>query len=89
MLDDAFAEIKTVEKNGWWSIRTKIRLSAKQGANTLILYYPNKDLFELNSVQEGWQLLDSDPYSVALRDCITRIMVVLEDRIVEIAKPPG
>lgn len=53
-LDGICAEIKAIESNGRWSIRTKISKANKQGAQTIILYFPEESLFSESRVKQGW-----------------------------------
>ena len=54
-IDGVAAEIKTVEQNGRWSIRTKIHSAIRQGAELLVLYYPDSSLFSEEKIREQIQ----------------------------------
>ena len=79
------AEIKTVESNGRWAIRTKIHTAIMQGAELLVLFFPSETLFSEARVLEGWRF-DNTPNGAATFD---HILVVVEERVIEIIKPPG
>lgn len=89
LLNNHYAEIKTIESNGRWSVRTKIRTGAKQGANTIILYYPDSKLLNIEAIQEGWSLFESDPFSVSFQSRVTKVVAIAGERIIEIRKPSG
>lgn len=74
-------EIKTVESNGRWSIRTKIHDAINQGAEMLVLYFPSKSLFSRAKIIEGWN------YNKTSK--LDRILAVVEGDILEMLKPPG
>lgn len=40
---------------GRWTIRTKIGNAIKQGASTVVLYFPLADIFSQQQVQNGWK----------------------------------
>lgn len=91
-LYDGFdGEIKTVESDGHWAVRTKFYQTAKQGASCLILHFPNEQLFKYNRVFDGWQLFLSDPRVVAqnIQHTIHMTYVVVGGSVLEIEKPPG
>ena len=85
LIDGSFSEIKTVESNGRWSIRTKVYSAIKKGAEVLVLYYPNSDLFSEEKILEGWFINTSQTQPVSLK----KIICVKEERVVEMLKPPG
>ena len=80
-------EIKTVEGEGRWAIRTKIYDAAKQGADVVVLLFPNKNLYNLERVLEGWKMYEE----VRIRNIdwpsISSIMVIVEQNLIEIEKP--
>ena len=55
LLDGVPCEIKSIEQLGRWTIRTKIGNAIKQGASTIVLYFPAADLFSQQRVQDGWK----------------------------------
>ena len=79
------AEIKTIESNGRWAIRTKIHIAIKQGAELLVLFVPSGSLFSEARILEGWRY-DNTPNKPVSLD---RSLVVVEGRVIEILKPPG
>ena len=89
LFDYEMSEIKTVEGRGHWSIRTKLYDAAKQGADVVILYFPEKQLFSESRIQENWVMNNAYAESVPDMHQIKRLFVVVEDRLTEIAKPPG
>lgn len=52
-LDDLPMEIKAVEGTGTWSISTKLRNANKQKAKSVILYFPEKDLYSEDRIVDG------------------------------------
>ena len=79
------AEIKTIEQNGRWSIRTKIHSAIRQGAELLVLYYPDSSLFSEEKIRDGWIInLDTNQ-----PDTLKRILAVQNEDVLEIPKPPG
>jgi len=79
------AEIKTIESNGRWSIRTKIHTAINQGAELLVLYFPSEAMFSEARVLEGWRFDNPSKKPVTL----DRILVVEEGQVIEMLKPPG
>ena len=83
-LDGLPVEIKAIESNGRWAIRTKIEKADKQGALIIILFFPKNELFSETRVIQGWV------------DCITsghlinndiQILCIVGDRIIKMEKP--
>ena len=86
LLDGIPCEIKAVEKMGRWTVRTKIANAAKQGANTVVLYFPNESLFSEQRVREGWR----DYCSYAKEsdyNSIIKVLCVAGGGIYQIEKP--
>ena len=79
------AEIKTVESDGRWSIRTKIHSAINQGAEVLVLYYPSKTIFSEKKIIEGWTYNSRSNKPTILN----RILAVVERAVLDIPKPPG
>ena len=90
LLNDCQAEIKTVEGDGHWAVRTKIYDSIKQGAEILILYFPQTQLFSIDRIIEGWQMNDDyiREYQPTMRP-ISRIIAVVGSSVMDITKPSG
>ncbi|MBR3406824.1 MAG: hypothetical protein IKG92_07990 [Bacteroidales bacterium] len=63
LLNDIPVEIKAIEGLGTWSISTKLLDAEQQHAKTVIFYFPNKDLYSENRVNEGIRLANSSPKS--------------------------
>lgn len=83
-LDGIPAEIKAIESNGRWAIRTKIEKADKQGALIVILFFPKNEFFSESRVLQGW------------KDCITsghlinndiQILCIVGSRLIEMEKP--
>ena len=85
MIDGVRAEIKTIERNGRWSIRTKIHMASKQGAELLVLYYPSRNLFSESKIMEGWEYVKA----CNCTNKLNRILAVVEEEVIEMLKPPG
>lgn len=79
------AEIKTVEGRGRWSIRTKIQAAITQKAEILVLYYPKKELFREDKINEGWGICGAQFPDSTLHT----IIVILKEEILKMLKPPG
>ena len=79
------AEIKTIEQNGRWSVRTKIHSAIRQGAELLVLYYPDSSLFSEEKIRDGWIInLDTNHPGT-----LKRILAVQKESVLEILKPSG
>lgn len=89
LLNHSPLEIKTIEGLGLWAIRTKIQYAVKQGAEILVLYFPERSLYKSERIAEGWRLFINDPSSRLLNNTITSIIVIVEEAILDILKPPG
>ncbi len=86
LLDGIPCEIKSVEKMGRWTIRTKISNAIRQGADTVILYFPDASIYSEEKVQSGWEdlLAYSDPDSVVPE---IDLLCVADGKISRIKKP--
>lgn len=89
LLNDLIVEIKSVEGNGQWLIKTKLRDAAKQGAECVVIFFPVASLYTHLRITEGCRLFSSDPDSVHLQNIIKKVVVIVENRVVEMLKPPG
>lgn len=90
LLNDCVAEVKTVEGDGHWAVRTKIYDSIKQGAEILILYFPQSQFFSIDRIIEGWRM--NDDYireRQSTLNPVSRIIAVVGDKVLDIIKPPG
>lgn len=85
IIDGIPAEIKTVESNGRWAIRTKIHAAIRQGASLLVLYFPSKLNYSEERIIEGWSYNKKTNQAITLN----RILAVVEGEVLEILKPPG
>lgn len=79
------AEIKTIESDGRWTIRTKIHMAIKQGAEILVLYYPQKEYYSEAKILEGWRM-NCPPDQP---DLPKTILAAVDGQIYKIQKPPG
>ena len=86
LLDSIPCEIKTIERIGRWTIRTKIGDAIKQGAIIVVLYFPEPMLFSQELVQNGWKdYIDySDPFKLISE---IQIQCIVNDQIRVIEKP--
>ena len=67
-LDGSRVEIKTVESDGRWAVMTKIIKAKKQGAQMIILYFPQRELYSLRRVTQGLEDISTssrEDYEVA------------------------
>ena len=53
LLNDMPMEIKSVEGNGAWSISSKLLEAEKQGAQVVVLYFPEPSLYSKDRVLDG------------------------------------
>lgn len=81
-------EIKTIEGTGRWAIRTKIYDAAKQGADTLVLLFFNKSLYNSERVLEGWKMYEDARIINNDWPRLSRIIVISASGVIEIVKPP-
>lgn len=79
------AEIKTIEQNGRWAVRTKIHSAIRQGAELLVLYFPDCTTFSEERIWEGWRINNS----LNQPETLKQILVVQNNEVLEISKPPG
>lgn len=87
-LDGLSSEIKTVERFGRWSIRTKIQQAIRQGAECILLYFPKKNLYSRDRIEEAWKMYldkcekdNNQPQNIS-------IIAIVEGREQVIIKPP-
>ena len=83
LLDGISAEIKAVESNGRWAIRTKLMKARKQGAAIVILYFPKRYLFSYERVRQGWM----DYIETLSEYDNTGLICVVEKDVIVIEKP--
>lgn len=85
-LDGTPFEIKSIESIGRWTIRTKIANSVKQGAEIVVLYFPDSSILSIEKVQEGWQdymtYTQNKDYNPDIQ-----LFCVSKGRIIRIKKP--
>ena len=89
LLDGVMMEIKTIEGDGHWSVRTKIYDASRQGADLLVLFFPKSNFFSVSRIEEGWKMCEDASDSILNWKPIIRILAIVENRIIEIPKPPG
>ena len=53
-LDGISVEIKAIESVGRWAVRTKITKAHSQGAQIVVLYFPDETLYSKSRVEQGW-----------------------------------
>ena len=80
-LDDIPMEIKAIEGDGVWSICTKLRQADRQGADCIVLYFPFKECYSPNRINEGIRLFHSSGDSDRLRS-LSRIMVIVNGTLI-------
>ena len=84
-LDGKTAEIKTIEGDGKWAIRTKIEVARKQNASCIILFFPTPETFSAKRIQSGWNdYLKANPGE----EGGFQVFAIYGDTIIEIEKPP-
>ena len=86
LLDGLPCEIKAVEQLGRWTIRTKIGNAVKQGAEIVVLFFPDAALFSTQRIQDGWKdYLDYTRPSASIPEI--KLLCVVDGQILEIEKP--
>ena len=85
LLNDMPMDIKTVESNGVWSISSKLREAEKQGAEVVVLYFPNPGLYSKSRVLDGISKYENNPQIQAIKT-ITSCYVIVGDRIMDYLK---
>ena len=86
LLNGKPCEIKAVEQIARWTIRTKISNAIRQGAETVVLYFPDKSLFSGLRVQDGWKDVISYTKSTEYVPEI-KVLCVVDGRVYTIEKP--
>lgn len=89
VIDGIAAEIKTIESNGRWAVRTKIYNAAKQGADIVILYFANPQLFSAPRIIEGWRMYEEIRRKRENWKSISEIIAIAGAEICKIIKPSG
>lgn len=82
-LDGLIMDIKATEKHGKWAIKDKLHGAAKQGAEVVVLYFHQKELFSLERIEDGWQKYLRDDTSKEYPRCIKRILCIVEQEVIE------
>ncbi len=81
-------EIKAVEGNGRWSIRTKIYDAAMQGADVVVLQFLDKEIYNPVRVAEGWKMYEDARLINKNWPAISKVLIVSEQEVSEMTKPP-
>ena len=87
ILDYQEAEIKAIEGLGRRAIQTKIFQSVRQGANCLVLVFPERSLFSHERVIKGWQDYLENKSDTHIEMNI-QIICIVERSVYIIEKPP-
>ena len=82
-LNGLSTEIKAIESDGRWAIRTKLSKAHKQGATIVVLFFPDKNLFSKERVIQGWKDFETSSNSVGYLS----LLCVVEEAVIEIEKP--
>ena len=82
LLNDVPMDIKTIESNGVWSISTKLKEAEKQGAEIVVLFFPDHNLYSKSRVIDGISKYENNPQIHAMKS-ITSCLVIAENQIVD------
>ena len=85
-IDEFSGEIKAIEGEGYWSIRTKLSQAVKQGADYVVLYFPKESLYSRERVLDG--LLLNSKTADRANEPIKAIYCIVGSNLVDILKPP-
>ena len=85
-IDEFSGEIKAVEGEGYWSIRTKLSQAIKQGADYVVLYFPIESLYSKERILNG--LLLNSKTTDGANEPIKAIYCIVESNLVDRLKPP-
>ena len=81
-INDIPMEIKSVESDGVWSISSKMQEAEKQGAQVVILYFPEPTFYSKERLLDGIGKYESNPHIKSGRT-ITSCLIVQGDQIVD------
>ena len=84
-LNDMPMDIKTVESNGAWSISSKLREAEKQGAEVVVIYFPEREMYSKNRVLDGIGKYENNPQIHAIKS-ITSCIIIAGDQVVDYLK---
>lgn len=82
-LDGVLMDIKSFEGTGKWKVKDKLKEATIQGVETVVLYFPRRDLYSFERVNDGWNYFINDDSSQRLPQTIKRILCVIEDEVIE------
>ena len=87
-------DIKAVESSGRWAIKDKFHAATKQGVESLILFFCQRDLYSLERITDGWKKYLQDESAQKYVQSIRQVLCVLEEEVVSIdiqkhEKPPN
>ena len=85
LLNDLPMDIKTIESNGIWSIATKLSEAEKQGAEVVVLYFPEQSLYSNTRVLDGIEKYESNPQIHSLK-AIKGCYVIVDQTLVDYIK---
>lgn len=83
ILDGSIMEIKAVEHVGKWIIKKKIHTATKQLAESLVLYFHKKNLFNIDMIRDGWEKYMNDKDSQRHEKSIKTIYCIVEDSVIQ------
>ena len=82
-LDGVLMEIKAVEGKGKWAIKDKYHDATKQGVETLVLYFHQKNLFSIERIDDGWKKYLDDIDSQRYMKTIKHVICINESQVLE------
>jgi len=88
IMDGLPCEIKTIEGTGRWAVRTKLVEAVKQGAECLILFFPDYSLLSLPRIVEGWEMFDEARLRNPTWRNLLQVLAVWSSGLIQIEKPP-
>ena len=80
-LDDVPMEIKAIEGDGLWSVSTKLLQAEKQHAESVVLFFPEEELYSPFRISEGIRLFRSG-LGLAREPNLSRLLVIVRDGLV-------
>lgn len=85
-IDGFRAEFKTIESVGRWTIRTKIADAVKQGAEIVVLYFPDSIIYSKSCVLKGWREFISY-FNKQENIPVIQILCLVDKSVLRIEKP--
>lgn len=86
-LDGLLMDIKSFEGTGKWKVKDKLKEATIQGVDTVVLYFPKKELYSFERVNDGWDYFMKDESSQRLPQTIKRVVCVIEEDVIEYSIP--